>query len=136
MFSENYTVYETMSNILVEPKGPHDVTIWHILFGCRNSKAICTHAQGLMRRPICNTYCFSTATMVSWKRLIVTLYVHCQYCLILRAKQIFIFIFWKATIFSDMCKWIFFDEHILNYESYFFDPSEYLTEVTLFFSLI
>jgi hypothetical protein len=26
---------------------------------------------------ICNSYCFSTATMVAWMRLIVTLYVHC-----------------------------------------------------------
>jgi hypothetical protein len=25
----------------------------------------------------CNTYCFSTARMVSWTRLNVTLYVHC-----------------------------------------------------------
>jgi hypothetical protein len=31
-----------------------------------------------------------------------------------------------------MWKWIFFDEHILNYESYFFGSSEFLTEVTSF----
>ena len=29
---------------------------------------------------ICNTYCFSTATVVTRKRLNVTLYVHCLYC--------------------------------------------------------
>jgi len=29
---------------------------------------------------ICNTYCFSTATLVTRKRLNVTLYVHCLYC--------------------------------------------------------
>jgi len=29
---------------------------------------------------ICNTYCFSTATMVARTRLNVTLYVHCQSC--------------------------------------------------------
>jgi hypothetical protein len=32
--------------------------------------------------PICNTYCFSTVTMVTWTRLIVTLYAHCLYCLL------------------------------------------------------
>ena len=26
---------------------------------------------------MCNTYCFSTETIVSWRRLIVTLYLHC-----------------------------------------------------------
>jgi hypothetical protein len=32
-------------------------------------------------RPICNTYCFSTTTMVSWTRLNVTLCLHCLSCL-------------------------------------------------------
>jgi hypothetical protein len=27
-----------------------------------------------------NTYCFSKATILSWRRLIVTLYVHCLSC--------------------------------------------------------
>jgi hypothetical protein len=36
------------------------------------------HAQACTHRPICNAYCFSTATMVS--RLIVTSYVHCVSC--------------------------------------------------------
>ena len=39
-----------------------------------------THEPACARRPICNTYCFSTATAVSWTRLIVTLYVHCLSC--------------------------------------------------------
>ena len=34
-----------------------------------------THTQ------ICNSYCFSTATVVSWTRPNVTLYVHCLSCL-------------------------------------------------------
>ena len=29
---------------------------------------------------ICNTYCFSTATMVARTRLNATLYVHCLFC--------------------------------------------------------
>ena len=41
-----------------------------------------THAYTRARthRQICNTYCFSTATMVSWTRLIVTLHVLCLSC--------------------------------------------------------
>ena len=31
----------------------------------------------------CNTYCFSTATVVSWMCLSVTLYVHCLSCFVL-----------------------------------------------------
>ena len=36
-----------------------------------------TKATNILR--ICNIYCSSTATMVTRKRLNVTLYVHCQY---------------------------------------------------------
>jgi hypothetical protein len=68
----------------------NDVTIWRIRVACRISKAMCTyahanaqapgypharHAQACTHRPVCNTYCFSTAKMVSWTRLNVTLYV-------------------------------------------------------------
>ena len=38
------------------------------------------HAHACTHRPIFNTYCFSTATMVSWTSLNITLYVHCLYC--------------------------------------------------------
>jgi hypothetical protein len=30
---------------------------------------------------ICNTYCFSSSTMVAWTRLLVALYVHCLACI-------------------------------------------------------
>ena len=40
----------------------------------------CTHAQAYTHRPICNTYCFSTKTMVLKMCLNVTLYVHCLSC--------------------------------------------------------
>jgi len=36
------------------------------------------HGQHNIKK--CNTYCFSTATMVARTRLIVTLYVHCLCC--------------------------------------------------------
>ena len=37
-----------------------------------------THSQ--THTEICKTYCFSTATMVSWTRRHVSLYVHCLSC--------------------------------------------------------
>ena len=50
-----------------------------------------THARTIMHSPtrahtrICNIYCFSKATMVSWTCLSVMLYVHCLSCLFLAA---------------------------------------------------
>jgi hypothetical protein len=98
LFCENPSVYEIMSEVLMKGEGPH-VTIRHIRVASWISKAtsaqaharaLCTHshARTSIRTPtrahmhteICNTYCFSTATMVSWMRLGVTLYVHCLSC--------------------------------------------------------
>jgi hypothetical protein len=72
------------------------VTIWRIRVACWISKAIYTyvharahapgyphsrtHAQACTHRPICKTYCFSTATMVSWTRLSITSCVHSLCC--------------------------------------------------------
>jgi hypothetical protein len=39
-----------------------------------------THTHTHTRIEMCNTYCFSTATVVSWTRFSVTLYVHCLSC--------------------------------------------------------
>jgi hypothetical protein len=36
-----------------------------------------THAQECTHRPICDTYYFSTATVIPRTRHLVTLYVHC-----------------------------------------------------------
>ena len=55
----------------------HRWTISRMCIACWISKA--THTL-----TICNTYCFSTATIVARARLIVTFYVHCLVeCLIL-----------------------------------------------------
>ena len=82
----------------------NDVTTWRIRVACLINKDTCTyahahahapgypparthartHAQACTHRPICNIYCFSTATVVSWTRLSVTLYVHWLYCYSLR----------------------------------------------------
>jgi hypothetical protein len=74
----------------------NDVTIRRIRVACWMIKATCTyahahahvpgyprartHAQACTHRPIYNTYCFSTAIMVSWTSLSVALYVHCLSC--------------------------------------------------------
>jgi hypothetical protein len=42
---------------------------------------------------ICNTYCFSTATIVARKRLRVTLYVHCLSVILLRNLLVYIYIY-------------------------------------------
>ena len=72
----------------------NDVTIWRIHVACWITKTTCTyshahaHAPGNAHTcthastciPVINAYRFSTATMVSWTRLIVTLYLHCLSC--------------------------------------------------------
>ena len=51
-----------------------DTIIWRMRVACWIIKATDTHT-------ICNTYYFSTATMVARTRLNVTLHVHCLSCL-------------------------------------------------------
>jgi hypothetical protein len=43
-----------------------DVIIWRIRVSCSISKATCTyvHTHTHIHRPICNTYCFPTVTMI------------------------------------------------------------------------
>jgi len=53
------------------------MTIWRIRIACWIPKA-----TKILR--ICNTYCFSTATIVARTRLNVTLHVHCPYTVIPR----------------------------------------------------
>ena len=76
-FFEDHTVYEIlMSKIVVETRGAtNGVTVWRIRIACCISKATCTcprvcvpistdpHAR-IHNRPISNSYCFSTATMI------------------------------------------------------------------------
>jgi hypothetical protein len=65
---------------------------WHSPKHARTHACVRTHTH----RKICNTYCFSTATIVSQNRLIVTLYVHCLYCIYFRL--IFVFKSWRSLI--------------------------------------
>jgi hypothetical protein len=76
LFSENRAVYEIMSKNMVEPEGTNDVTTWRMRVACWISKVTCTQAHAHAHAPgntrarahthaqICNTYCFSTATML------------------------------------------------------------------------
>ena len=75
LFFENQAVYEIMWKNIVEPGRPR-MTMWRMRI-----------AAGFLRLQIhtlriCNTHCFSTATMVVRTRLDVTLYVHCLSCLL------------------------------------------------------
>jgi hypothetical protein len=62
-FFENRIVYEIMWKIMEEPERPQ----------MRTQHMRLTHAQAHAPVEICNNYCFSTATTVSWSRLNVTL---------------------------------------------------------------
>jgi hypothetical protein len=65
-----------------------DNTIWLMHVACWISKAtdaqahartrLRTHAN--LHSEICNTYCLSTAVMVSWMLLSVTSFIHCLSC--------------------------------------------------------
>jgi hypothetical protein len=68
-FSENHGIYEVMWKNIVQPNRPQ-MTIWRM--ACWMPKGTNTHTHTLR---ICNTYYFSTATMVAQMRLNVTLYV-------------------------------------------------------------
>jgi len=72
VYSENRIIYEIMWRNIAKPDGPQ-MTISH---------GACTLHAGYLRLQthtlrICNSYCFSTATMVTGTRLNVTLYLHC-----------------------------------------------------------
>jgi len=49
---------------------------------------------------IYNTHCFSTATMVSWKRLNVTLYLRCPSCLFVRS------LFFIVRMTPELFEWL------------------------------
>ena len=72
---ENRAVYEIRWKNIVEPDRPRRWQYGACAFHA-GSLRLQTHTLG-----ICNTYCFSTATMHAWKRLCGTLYVHCLSCL-------------------------------------------------------
>jgi hypothetical protein len=94
-FRKSHRLWDNAEKYCGYRRTKNDVTIWHIRVDWHISRATCTyahahalgypHARARVRthRPIFNTYCFSTA-MVSWRRLNVTLCVHCLSCLNLR----------------------------------------------------
>ena len=70
-------VYKMWENI-VEPDRPQ-MTIWRMRMSRYVPKATNTHTH-----TICNTHCFSTATMIARTHLSVTSYVHCLSFYIMR----------------------------------------------------
>jgi len=71
-FFENRVVYEIMWKNVEEPEMPQIIPRMHI--ACIDTECY----RHTLR--ICNTYCFSTATMVTRTRLHIRLYVHWQSC--------------------------------------------------------
>ena len=70
---ENRDVNEIMwKNIAL--RGRPLMTKWRMRIACWVPEATNSH------RTVCNTHCFSTATMVAQTCLSVALYVHCLYC--------------------------------------------------------
>jgi len=84
-FSENRAIYEIMWKNVVE-RGRPQMTIWCMHIACWIPQTTKTHTQR-----ICSNYCFSSATMVAWTHLNVTLYIHCLYCLFLFCMLLGIF---------------------------------------------
>ena len=74
---ENHAVNEIMCKNIVQPDTSTDdnMTLAHCVLGTQSYK----HTLR-----ICNTYCFSAATVVTRTRFIVTLYLHFLPCLIIR----------------------------------------------------
>jgi len=84
-FLENRAVYEKMWENIAE-RGRPQMTIRRMRIACWIPTATNTHTLRL-----CNTHCFTTATMVARKRLDVTLCVHCLSCLIGLWVKTFVF---------------------------------------------
>ena len=72
LFPENHAICEIMWKSMVEPDRPDMNIIRRMHIACWITKATNTHLEY-------NTYWFSTATVVSWTRLNVTLYLHCLF---------------------------------------------------------
>jgi len=77
-FFENRTFYEITWKNIVEGGRPQMI-IWRMFIACWISKATNTGR-------LCNTHCFSTATVVAWTRFNVTLYTQCLCCWCLRTR--------------------------------------------------
>ena len=91
-FSFNRVVYETIWKIFLEPNRTQ-MTIWPMPITCWIPKATNTHTHTHTHR-LCNTHCYSTATIIARKRFSVTLYLLCQSCF---------FIIWDIKFHVDAC---------------------------------
>jgi hypothetical protein len=65
---------------MVELNRPHDSLVWRMCFAHWITKATYTHS-------ICNTYCFSTATLVTRSCLSLTFLLHCLSCFTLQNEN-------------------------------------------------
>ena len=92
-FRESCRLWDNIEKYGGASRATNDFTVWCIWVAWWISKATCTNmrahahtsertrARARAHTQICRTYCFSTATIGTWKRLDVTLYVHGLSCL-------------------------------------------------------
>jgi hypothetical protein len=79
-FFDNCAVYEIMWNNIVE-RGRPQMTIWRMRIACWVVKATYTHTHTHTHTfIICNSHCFSTATIVARTPVKITLYAHSLHC--------------------------------------------------------
>jgi hypothetical protein len=115
LFPESSVIYEIMSTNMVESERPQ-MTIWRrvVFWASKATRAqahsrarahttthththALTHARALLHTVIYKSYCFSTATMVSWTRLNILLYARCLSPLYVFLCQLMINT-WKSQI--------------------------------------
>ena len=77
-------VYKILQKTMVQPNRSH-MAVQHRKDVICMLDNLVTHTHTFI---IFNTYCFSTATMVTWTCLSVTLYIHCLSCLSSLSKHI------------------------------------------------
>ena len=65
---KSYLLWNNVEKKNIVERGRPRITIWRMCIACWIPKATNTHS-------LCNTHCFSTATVVAWKHLHFTLYV-------------------------------------------------------------
>ena len=124
---EKCVVYEIMSKNVVEPESPQ-MTIWLMRVAGWISKTTRAqeHSDACARtrtRPLntgtCYIYCFSTATVVLWRRLNVTLYVHCLSCWILVTVEKFLLMLMVWLVFTVIRQFLSCRSSSLSYHNVF-----------------
>jgi hypothetical protein len=91
-FRKSYRLWDNVEKYREAKDATDDNTFGAMRFARWTSNSTRVHTE------ICNTYCFSPATVVTWTHLTVTLYVHCLSCLSLKRKTSSTSVYWYARL--------------------------------------